>query len=87
MAFLFLAIGYLFRDHSGAPNPPIIKTGGCFGLLASLLAWYNALAGILDDSNRYAGPQLGRADMSSFFVLPVAPFPWSVKRQSRQFDG
>lgn len=35
------------------PNPPIIKAGGFFGLLAAFAAWYNALAGIADDSNRY----------------------------------
>lgn len=54
MAFLLLGIGYLARVD-GAPNPPVIKAGGVFGLLAAFLAWYNALAGILDDSNRY-GP-------------------------------
>ena len=53
MAFLLLGIGYLHRDGTGAPNPPIIKAGGFFGLLAAFLAWYNAVAGIADDSNRY----------------------------------
>jgi succinate-acetate transporter protein len=52
MAFLLLGIGYLHRNSKGAPNPPIIKAGGFFGLLAAFTAWYNALAGILDDSNR-----------------------------------
>lgn len=53
MTFLLLGIGYLQRDAAGKPNPPIIKAGGFFGLLAAFLAWYNALAGILDTSNRY----------------------------------
>ncbi len=53
MAFLLLGIGYLHRDAKGMPNPPIIKAGGFFALLAAFLAWYNALAGIADDSNRY----------------------------------
>ncbi|KAL9135681.1 MAG: hypothetical protein Q9175_003122 [Cornicularia normoerica] len=66
MAFMLLGIGYLHRDAKGAPNTPIIKAGGFFALLAAFLAWYNALAGIADDSN-------------SFFVIPVAHFPWSVK--------
>lgn len=66
MAFMLLGIGYLHRDAMGAPNPPIIKAGGFFALLAAFLAWYNALAGIADDSN-------------SFFIVPVAHFPWSVK--------
>ncbi|KAI9879524.1 MAG: hypothetical protein M1830_008317 [Pleopsidium flavum] len=64
LAFLLLGIGYLHRK-AGKPNPPIIKAGGFFGLLAAFLAWYNALAGIADDSN-------------SFFIIPVAHFPWSV---------
>ena len=53
LAFLFLAIGYLVRVD-GAPSPKLIQAGGAFGILAAFLAWYNALAGILDDSNRYA---------------------------------
>lgn len=66
MAFMLLGIGYLKRDAMGAPNPPIIKAGGFFALLAAFMAWYNALAGLADDSN-------------SFFILPVIHFPWSVK--------
>lgn len=53
-------------------NTSCIKAGGVFGLLAAFLAWYNALAGIADSSN-------------SFFVIPVAHFPWSEKgRQLRK---
>lgn len=58
MAFLLLGIGYLHRDAAGAPNPPIIKAGGFFALLAAFMAWYNALAGIADDSNRQALPSV-----------------------------
>jgi len=47
------------------------KTGGVFGLFAAFLAWYNALAGIADSSN-------------SFFVIPVAHFPWSDKGRERR---
>ena len=54
MAFLLLGIGYLHRNAAGLPNPPVIKAGGFFALLAAFLAWYNALAGIADDSNRHA---------------------------------
>ncbi|MCJ1412165.1 hypothetical protein MMC19_006257 [Ptychographa xylographoides] len=71
MAFLLLGIGYLNRDAAGAPNPPIIIAGGVFGILAAFLAWYNALAGILDTSN-------------SFFIIPVAHFPWSVTGKERR---
>lgn len=52
LTFLLLGIGYLHRS-AGAPNGKIIKAGGFFGLLTAFLAWYNALAGLLDDSNRY----------------------------------
>jgi succinate-acetate transporter protein len=63
MAFLFLALGYLYAID-GAVNTALIRTGGAFGVIAAFAAWYNALAGIADTSN-------------SFFVIPVAHFPWS----------
>lgn len=62
LAFLCLGIGYL-ENSSGGPNGNLIKAGGVFGILAAFLAWYNALAGIADPSN-------------SFFIIPVAHFPW-----------
>jgi len=65
LAFLFLGVGYLQADAAG-PKTTLIKAGGYFGLFAAFLAWYNALAGIADNSN-------------SFFVIPVAHFPWSDK--------
>ncbi|KAF9888643.1 hypothetical protein FE257_008401 [Aspergillus nanangensis] len=72
LAILLLAIGYLHRDAEGNPNTKILKSGGFFTLLGSFLAWYNAFAGLADNSN-------------SFFILPVLHFPWSEKgRQSRR---
>jgi len=70
IAFLLLGIGYLTHDGSKV-NTPVIKAGGYFGLFAAFLAWYNALAGIADNSN-------------SFFVIPVAHFPWSEKGRERR---
>ncbi|KAF2132186.1 hypothetical protein P153DRAFT_310910 [Dothidotthia symphoricarpi CBS 119687] len=71
LAFLMLGIGYLKNDGV-APQGDCIVAGGVFGLMAAFLAWYNALAGIADSSN-------------SFFVIPVAHFPWSEKgREDRQ---
>jgi len=70
MAFLLLAIGNL-QTKDSAPSVPIIKAGGWFGLMAAFLAWYNAMAGIADSSN-------------SFFVIPVAHFPWSEKGQANR---
>jgi len=70
MAFLLLSISYL-QPSAGAQNPSIEKAGGFFALLAAFLAWYNALAGIADSSN-------------SFFIIPVAHFPWSEKGRERR---
>lgn len=70
MAFLLLAIGYL-KHSDGAPNGSLIKAGGGFALAAAFLAWYNALAGIADTSN-------------SFFIIPVAHFPWSEKGREKR---
>jgi len=70
IAFLLLAIGYLQASPT-KPASGCIKAGGLFGLLAAFLAWYNALAGIADNSN-------------SFFVIPVAHFPWSEKGRERR---
>jgi hypothetical protein len=70
LAFLFLFLGYLYASESSL-HGNLIKTGGYFGLFAAFMAWYNALAGIADDSN-------------SFFVIPVAHFPWSEKGRERR---
>jgi len=70
MAFLLLSISYL-QPSAGAQNASIEKAGGFFALLAAFLAWYNALAGIADSSN-------------SFFVIPVAHFPWSETGRERR---
>jgi hypothetical protein len=52
MAFLLLGIGYLQNDGAH-PQDGCIVAGGAFGLMAAFAAWYNALAGIADSSNRY----------------------------------
>lgn len=71
LAFLFLALGYIYANAAG-PKAVFIHVGGGFGLAAAFLAWYNALAGILDHGN-------------SFFLIPVAHFPWSEKgREMRE---
>jgi succinate-acetate transporter protein len=94
MAFLMLGIGYLQHDGNG-PQTGCIKAGGVFGILAAFLAWYNALAGIADSSNRsvtslpYLPFSTSRGlqtniTTSSFFVIPVAHFPWSDKGRERR---
>ncbi|CZT00301.1 related to Y.lipolytica glyoxylate pathway regulator GPR1 [Rhynchosporium agropyri] len=71
LAFLCLFLGYLNADAEGHHQMQLIHAGGYFGIFAAFLAWYNALAGIADDSN-------------SFFVIPVAHFPWSAKGRERR---
>ena len=55
MAFFFLATGYL--DNSGGPNAKprqeLIIVGGGWGIIASFLAWWIMIAGILNKGNRY----------------------------------
>ncbi|KAI1614199.1 GPR1/FUN34/yaaH family-domain-containing protein [Exophiala viscosa] len=70
MTFLLLGIAYLCPS-AGAPNVACTRAGGAFGTLAAFAAWYNALAGIADTSN-------------SFFIIPVAHFPWSVKGRANR---
>ncbi|EXJ81316.1 hypothetical protein A1O3_07606 [Capronia epimyces CBS 606.96] len=65
LTFLLLGIAYL-QPENGAPRTSCLRAGGSFGILAAFLAWYNALAGLADTSN-------------SFFIIPVAHFPWSEK--------
>ena len=71
LAFLCLMIGHFMLDSTGNPSIPLIKAGGYFGLFAAFAAWYNALAGIADTSN-------------SFFIIPVAHFPWSEKAREER---
>lgn len=92
IAFLCLGLGHLYND-GGSPHSGLIKAGGYFGLFAAFLAWYNALAGIADNSNRCVissaiptSSLFGAiANMhDSFFVIPVAHFPWSEKGRERR---
>ncbi|CCG80737.1 Putative uncharacterized protein [Taphrina deformans PYCC 5710] len=73
MAFILLAAGYFRMAEANAAD--LLKAGGYFGILAAAIAWYNALAGIVEKHN-------------SFFAVPTMPFPWSeagrVGRSSRR---
>ncbi|KAJ5103262.1 hypothetical protein N7532_003791 [Penicillium argentinense] len=71
LTFLLLGVAYLYHDAAGLPNVKLQKAGGLFGLLSAFAAWYNALAGIADTSN-------------SFFIIPVAHFPWSATGRERR---
>ena len=47
-------------------NINFTKAGGWFGLLTALFAWYNAVAGLWNQSN-------------SYIKLPLGQFPWAEK--------
>jgi len=87
MAFLLLGIGYLQADAVG-PQSDCIVAGGAFGLMAAFAAWYNALAGLADSSNRSvvlsSSIEACMLTSTSFFVIPVAHFPWSEKGRERR---
>ena len=73
--FLFFTLDLAFLmlgiGYLMGGNAALLKAGGVFGILAAFTAWYNALAGIADSSN-------------SFFLIPVAHFPWSDKGRERR---
>ncbi|GAB7338406.1 hypothetical protein MBLNU457_4700t1 [Dothideomycetes sp. NU457] len=73
--FLFLTLDLAFLmlgiGYLHGENTACIRAGGAFGIMAAFTAWYNALAGIADSSN-------------SFFVIPVAHFPWSDKGREKR---
>lgn len=65
ICFLLLATENYAHDlgnHVAQAN--LQKAAGFFGFLAAFMAWYNALAGLMDGHN-------------SFFKVPVFHFPWS----------
>ena len=74
LVFLLLGIGYLHRDAKGSPNISVIKAASLFSLLTAFAAWYCALAGLLNESNRYV-------------LFSLSPFPSSTMTPSRNgFD-
>lgn len=71
ITFLLLAIARFEQTAAGGLNVQINKAGGIFGIITAFIAWYNALAGMLEKEN-------------SFFTIPVAHFPWSEKVRSER---
>jgi len=76
LAFLFLAIQHQVKNVATAAT--LGKTGGAFGIIAAIFAWYNMFAGIADDSN-------------FFFRVTAIPFPWSdmgkAKKAEREHEA
>lgn len=73
LAFLFLAIAHL-QSSNGVAQSGCTKAGGYFGIFAAFMAWYNALAGMLDDTFVSPFPLLPRRRATP---PPSAP-PWTV---------
>jgi len=95
LAFLMLGIGYLNATEAG-PQEGCIKAGGYFGLFAAFLAWYNALAGIADNSNRSVKPfNRARSIFANIYqllrrprrTLPVERQGPRGPRQTHRFRG
>ncbi|KAL2757001.1 hypothetical protein ACRALDRAFT_1081029 [Sodiomyces alcalophilus JCM 7366] len=80
LCFLFLACeNYALAEGSLGIARNLQIAGGTFGMLAAFAAWYNALAGLQDDSN-------------SFFRVPVIHLPWSeqgkeIRREKSRTDA
>ncbi|KAJ6112121.1 hypothetical protein N7523_008182 [Penicillium sp. IBT 18751x] len=62
--YLLLAITHFQCGSSSAIIATVQKAGGVCGILAAITAWYNAFAGVFDQSN-------------GFFTVPLGHFPWS----------
>ncbi|KAI8680662.1 hypothetical protein NCS56_00472000 [Fusarium sp. Ph1] len=79
LTFLLLACESYASDLGNeSARSGLQQAAGFFGLLASFLAWYNALAGMQDSSN-------------SFFRVPMFHFPWSdqgmqMRKERAQHD-
>jgi succinate-acetate transporter protein len=70
LAFLFLGLAYLLHSD-GAPHTGLLRAGGAFGIIAAFTAWYVSFVTASVPSN-------------SFFLIPVAHFPWSDKGRERR---
>lgn len=64
MNYLLLGIAHIKCTANEEIIASIQRVGGVFGILAALMAWYNAFAGLFDHSN-------------GFFTVPLGHFPWS----------
>lgn len=71
ITFLLLAVAHFDQNADGSGNATITKVAGIFGLITAFIAWWNAMAGLLERNN-------------SFFVVPVMHFPWSEKVKSER---
>lgn len=74
LAFLSFAISYIRDLAEGNPHHGMTIAAGVFGLLAALFAWYNALAGLADTSNRCVDP----GSEGFMGALALAEFVWTM---------
>lgn len=66
ITFLLLTVAHFQQNVDGSIHTGLNKAAGIFGLITAFIAWWNAMAGMLERSN-------------SFFMIPVMHFPWSEK--------
>ncbi|RPB26597.1 hypothetical protein L211DRAFT_866461 [Terfezia boudieri ATCC MYA-4762] len=71
LALLVISITQFHQSADGLPNPDLTRLSGVIVLVTAFMCWYNAMAGLLDESN-------------SFFTLPVFPFPWTKEAQKKE---
>jgi succinate-acetate transporter protein len=69
--YLLLGITHFQYDSSSGMVAAVQKAGGICGILAAITAWYNAFAGVFDQSN-------------GFFTVPLGHFPWSPVHHAQQ---
>ena len=89
LTFLFLACAYQNSDSQNTkPNTGLLRAGGAFGALTAFISWYNAMAGLLDSSNRYVLTQDSQyvyADcLAASSLFPCSSFPGQQIKSNRK---
>lgn len=72
-AFFCLALAEQNAGTSPAVAGALQTAGGCFGLAAAMLAWYNMFAGMADSTNFW-------------FSIPVIQLPWSEGQKKQKME-
>ena len=81
LAFLFLACENYAADNGATKAAAGLKTaGGVFGMLASFLAWYNALVGMQDSRYVPLKPSVSQAKLTEIqqLIFPASRHPLPV---------
>ncbi len=89
LTFLFLACAYQNSDSQNTkPNTGLLRAGGAFGALTAFISWYNAMAGLLDSSNRYVFDTTFPIQYAYYHVVsslfPCSSFPGQLRKSNRK---